>query len=1000
MWHQIAALRLRTPGMPRDVSQRIVDRLMAVAGEWKVIKKRPKQEDWAEKLSEHKWHWMFAMKQAAMIGPTRNDKDLVAFQNVNANKVLPGDGSVVAWNGAWASVTSIRASLMDTLDHLFEAEFPISSSTASSRNVPVKPFQDWCKGMSAKRARIEHKLLVNWRAAATKAISQVPCLGHMYVKVPRLVDCLVHTLFQEAVDRMHSATLDAVRVDQEIGAPFTRPRHSLRLEPTAVQTRQLMVQVVGELHQALTERWTPFTRAYARGDSLISQLSTCLWLLDPGPESVCYTQDAPIPNSDCTWRTDMLSHINTVLGDLARCRPMLFDRSSTAATVGDIVHFDVGTAVRRLRARWRVWDACCRKQLAHVFQTASAQLERIYASATQTLHVSGVGTDPGTWTVLAQTLSRQQQQLDLAHAVASQLATWWAVCYEHQVDVADADSERYWLARAIPRQLACEYAVANEELARARRDFVARVRVTTAHIEGSLEAHGVELADIGREKQAGEAVKVARRVAALRVRVEKLVAERDTVVTVQTAIGMRAEEMDPGHHQHDTWPGVMDLMGKVMRASRLWDTAVAIQDALATYRKTFFTQLPRDALGAQLLSWKETLVSLLLEHPSSVVEDVNARQVVDQVHAQCAAIANMWPILYALSSPHLQMRHWFQITKRIGLAAHDLEMLTLEQVLEQKLDLLTDILLTGSGAHKLSGWDTWEMPLTEAAVREREKRGAKASSVANDMMAMTSLDHLGHNANASSAAGPLPPGQEALVMTIRTNSIHLDAVASGPHLWPSITRTIAGAHGPTTKLVNRHQVTIPFTRIVSIQIRPPDARRYLTRELEWLAWNGSKKLASLTVGGEQEDRLDCVDEEEDEVEAAQPAFLTSLPSALGRPPGALPPSNQSTKQAVKSHPAVPTISTTVNGHSAVRRGIWCTRRGNVFYYVACSTEESVGDPVLEAQLMGQSAIALYLEPTEDEMPLSKVVVSVPRGVTPELFAERLQNACAREIIME
>ena len=166
---------------------------------------------------------------------------------------------------------------------------------------------------------------------------------------------------------------------------------------------------------------------------------------------------------------------------------------------------------------------------------------------------------------------------------------------------------------------------------------------------------------------------------------------------------------------------------------------------------------------------------------------------------------------------------------------------------------------------------------------------------------------------------------------------------------------------------------MPFERIISVQPRPPDARRYLVRELAWLI-NSGGPLA----------RLD----EDDMTREEEPASTSAAQPNTAR-----------ADEAPEKPATIPVVSVAC-GASAVRRGIWKTSRGSVFYFVGCSQEESMGEPVLEAQLMAQSAVAIYLEPAEGELPFSKIVVSVSRGANPQQWCETLQEKLARDILLE
>ncbi|KAI9189965.1 hypothetical protein H9P43_001398 [Blastocladiella emersonii ATCC 22665] len=1020
-WHAVASICSDAPRLPAEFESRFLQRL--ATSPWRG--RRPDDEAWEPSLQAYRWHWSFASKQHLLHGATPDDSTAIDertlwLQNLRKDcplgNMLRPDECVVARPRAWSALAQIRASLVRVIDeyiafpdlHARADHSPVcrratSPSSTSSSTPALLPVERVYERVSAHLTCLDHALKSEWRAGAMRALSVIPCLGHVYTRLLRLADCIVDTEFRRLIEGFHAHLSDFFlnRLDRgDVAAPTAAMSIELVLDeygqlafsPPLDMVNQLFSEMIHSTAGFLSD-WRPFhaskdaeassslpvpsadtvlaaaARGYRRCNVLLDEIQQWLWLLE-----------SPSSAADSISGIATLDRVDQRLASLMAVRERLFSMDSLVPVADSPFAVRVGQVVRQLRGCWRDWHAHVLAELVHVFETGSQQLASVAQSTVADLSSPSIGADPKEWSALAAALASRPAVLADVKSTTAVLQRWWDVCYAHEIELTDDQSRAYWTVVRTHRQLVCEYEVADESLQRARADYVARLAVLTDHISLSLHAHFAELAELAQERHAKAAPNMGRRVGALAARVTRLEQDIATATALQTHLHVGTFDGDPTPKE---WPEIRDLKAAVARRERLWNTAITIQTTLHDWKHMFFMTLPRDAIGPTLCRWREELRQL-----SAIFgADDAAPDVVAAVYAEAAVLGIHWPVLYALSSPYLQMRHWFQVTKRTGLAAHDLELLTLEQVLAAKLDLLVDVLLVGTGPHRLASWDSWDVPLSEQphpASKDLPSSGGSLSST------------------LALAAGPQPPqhltGQDALAIILKANSMHFEANPAGPGLWPAAV-TVGSA---ATANAKRTTATVPLSRITGIQVRPVDAQRYLHRELEWLAWSGSRTLrrfgaeASYYSGGgsgssvmDEDDEVGEIGASEDDlsVRPGSDATFVTAPSAAAIP------------SIVEHHAPLPAVSV-VCGASAVRRGIWHTRLGNVFYYLACSNEESMGEPLLEAQLMAQSAVAIYLSPVDGEAPLAKLVVSVPRGMTPEVFCSRVEAACGRPILIE
>ncbi|KAI9223317.1 hypothetical protein BC828DRAFT_403260 [Blastocladiella britannica] len=1062
-WWQIAAVRTTAPTVfPALLAAQIVSRAKAMPQLWGASKS-PTDADWAYVLQDFQSHWSFAMKQAAMDGPSI--LHIPDFQHgcIVATDYLPTSKTVVAWPGAWALVTQIRATLLDCI----QASLPFPP--AVEHGVPMGHLHAMLMGHASRLL----DALQAWRKAAQSHVATIPCLGSAFTHALRLVDHLVTTILEDAIREFHARLL------AECGAHVTdftfardAPRISIEIvlngdvlefDPPLQRARTLATDLAHVISRGL-ESWSPFSsqrtpntencgsitpagatvttpadvaawsvpdskplldlldRAYASFEHTMTALQPATWLMtfEAAFAAIPVLESDSSGERSIEWCEQALQVSATLLARLDTCKAVLF-ASLHKADAFPCITLRSGTVMRTLRAHWLACHARTVQLLHSAFALESSRLAALVDHAIENLCIAGLPTKSSLWATLKAFSAREEEYAYLARGV--RLARWWEICYSHGVDISDEQSATYWTAMGSERRVRWEWELAQHELQRARAEMLSRIQVANDHINFSVDAHYDELKEIAMISSSATAPATARRVAVLSVRVAKLEAEVAQFTKIQRDIAAGDE---PGDLPFCDWNQVRELTGDVKRYEQLWNLTVAVQDQLAEWRKAFFTSLPREQLGATLQKWRSQIRHLAAEHEG----DSSALRLLGEVFNPIAALAVQWPTLYALSSPHLAMRHWFQITKRIGLAAHDLELLMLEQVLALKLDLLADVLLVGSGPHRLVGWELWDMPMElndglrpTLTMEPQQLRGSR----------MRSFDKSASELKAAVSEPDIPQGQDALFISLRANSLHCEANPSGPPLWSAAPPTVlaglktsaaAQTAANTAAAARRWTVTIPYDRIAQVQARPPDARRYLSREVEWLTWNGARTLGQTTGASQAAISLEKAGKASNNSalqRGAPPAsstFLTvpagggaavpatALASSITAGSSLLLPTTVTHPQPRTSADDLNAASTngpsisTVCGNAAVRRGIWHTRHGNVFYYCAAPLDECASDPALEAQLMAQSCVSIFLTPADGEVPLTKLVLAVPRGWTPESFCESLQNASRRSIVLD
>ncbi|KAJ3359651.1 hypothetical protein GGF32_009101 [Allomyces javanicus] len=606
------------------------------------------------------------------------------------------------------------------------------------------------------------------------------------------------------------------------------------------------------------------------------------------------------------------------------------------------------------------------------------------------------------------------------------------------------NADQYWAARAIPRRMAATVAVSMDLMRAARAADIKRMAVLRDHVANGLRAAARELATVrgqaaaswpappppvatgpGRRRDsravsldgtsldqlasdagdmptirpladastvAANAAAMARRIARIRDRLARVRSVLDNLQTLEHGAMLGEQEADPAVTlAEDPDPARADnlvraharIATKVQRTASAWTLVAGIWAQLAAWRGEKLARIARDTVRPTIDRWRRDVAAMVEMHREAMATDetdppdrfldgyrgrlldvvtgaldesvtappvrpgevepvwteTDAAGVIKRVAAAVLrdvdALAALWPVVYALCSPHLQMKHWFQITKRTGISAHDLELLTLDQVLALQLDLIRDVLpdMIGLGS-------SWYHSATAAA----KPAAATADSATTDAVGLSgSLVTCAFQANSLLLEGPTPPGPPLWTPESTTAQQKLSAAAKSGvvALAPSSNAAVATV---------KRALTVPYARIRGVLLQPPHVPRYLAREAEWTAYD---------------------------VPDAAP-WTQTLAGTL-------------------DDAAAPLLPAIACGPHVVRRGTWHTKVGNVAYFLSCLVDETAGEMGLEVQLMQEGAVGVLVEYDPDTVPFVMVVVTAPRGTTPETFCDKLESVTGKTL---
>ncbi|KAJ3371696.1 hypothetical protein GGF31_002675 [Allomyces arbusculus] len=796
------------------------------------------------------------------------------------------------------------------------------------------------------------------------------------------------------------------------------------------------------------------------GAHLDQTLTPCLWLLDlptdptPNPDL-----DVTIFRANVAQFNTLLTKLATSAAQLAAFDPTLHTRLIHAVTgptlralrqgarrwrralhesmraMGmDLVHHVLATAqamTETLRP-CKVW-----RDLKAVWTGVNARLERMHEEGA----ALAVWWDVATAHCVSLDPDRSSGFDDEDEAEDD--AGSAALCLPSST-LETANADKYWAARAVPRRMAATVAVTMDLMRAARAADIKRMTVLRDHVSNGLRAAARELATVrgqaasswpappapvstvpGRRREsravsldgtsldhlaseagdmptirpladastvATNAAAMARRVARIRDRLARVRSVLDDLQTLEHGAMLGEEEADPASTlAEDPDPARADnlvraharIAVKVQRTAAAWTLVAGIWTQLATWRGEKLARIARDTVRPTIDRWRRDVAGMVEEHREAMATDEtdppdrfldgyrgrlldvvtgaldesvtappvrpgeiepvwtenDAASVIQRVAAAVLrdvdALAALWPVVYALCSPHLQMKHWFQITKRTGISAHDLELLTLDQVLALQLDLIRDVLpdMIGLGS-------SWYHSATAAA----KPAAVTADAAANDGVGLSgSLVTCAFQANSLLLEGPTPPGPPLWTPESTTAQQKVATAPKSGVTAPAPSSSAVAASG-------KRALTIPYARIRGVLPRPPHVPRYLAREAEWTAYD---------------------------VPDAAP-WTQTLAGTL-------------------DDAAAPLLPAIACGPHVVRRGTWHTKVGNVAYFLSCLVDETAGETGLEVQLMQEGAIGVLVEYDPDTVPFVMVVVTAPRGATPETFCDKLESVTGKTL---
>ncbi|KNE56764.1 hypothetical protein AMAG_02540 [Allomyces macrogynus ATCC 38327] len=606
------------------------------------------------------------------------------------------------------------------------------------------------------------------------------------------------------------------------------------------------------------------------------------------------------------------------------------------------------------------------------------------------------------------------------------------------------NADKYWAARAVPRRMAATVAVTMDLMRAARAADIKRMAVLRDHVANGLRAAARELATVrgqaaaswpappspinsgpGRRREsravsldgtsldqlasdagdmptirpladattvAANAAAMTRRITRIRDRLARVRSVLDDLQALEHGAMLGEQDADPAWTlAEEPDPALAEnlvraharIAVKVQRTAAAWTLVAGIWTQLAAWRGEKLARIARDTVRPTIDRWRRDVAAMAETHREAMATDesnppdrfldgyrgrlldvvtgaldesvtappvrpgevepvwteTDAAGVVKRVAAAVLrdvdALATLWPVVYALCSPHLQMKHWFQITKRTGISAHDLELLTLDQVLALQLDLIRDVLpdMIGLGS-------SWYHSATAAA----KPAAATADAAANDVVGLSgSLVTCAFQANSLLLEGPTPPGPPLWTPESTTAQQKVSAAAKSGAAAPAPSSSAVSATG-------KRALTVPYARIRGVLLRPPHVPRYLAREAEWTAYDVPDAAPwTQTLAGTMDD-------------ATAPLF-----------------------------PAI------ACGPHVVRRGTWHTKVGNVAYFLSCLVDETAGETGLEVQLMQEGSVGVLVEYDPDTVPFVMVVVTAPRGTTPETFCDKLESVTGKTL---
>jgi hypothetical protein len=643
-------------------------------------------------------------------------------------------------------------------------------------------------------------------------------------------------------------------------------------------------------------------------------------------------------------------------------------------------------SIRQLRKGTRLWRKSLETMLEERFKSVVSLMTTVENDIVTNLTMP-FSLEKNTWSIIFAVIQNQGNLETRLIQNEEVLYRWYEVAGKHSIQgTLDEEEivEQYWQVLGTRQRLRWEYDIAFDAVRLAGKTGLSRLVIISEYLTSATTDYKADLELIRKESSSESATDVMRRLSTQRERVtkvENMVKEAECIVQdlqkgmllVKNQITKSIEALKlsetSGELPNDIPLRDLDLGSNYETINsnfkqlamdfrefekelefciQMWQLIRTISTTMDMWNHRYFYTLPRDQVGPALKKWYSelTLIKKTLEKSKQNAVGTDCQGSFDpslkmilKAESLVVDFAQEWPILWCLGSQNLQMKHWFQITKKIGITAHDLDILILEQVRELQLDLLLDILNSLPGS-ELNILNEFALVRTQSLdlqlIKDKSSKSVEITPSSRDAKQGVSLEYdpSGYSVDSKSVE---------IRCSIKANSLYLEV--SGPSSVPSL--WVAG----------KRTATIPFTQIHSIEPNPPEIYRYLTREGEWSSAQIEERKETTT-----NDAVLGLEESKSE---------ENLQNSLN--------ADTHLPNLIEGAQAVATLSPlVVFGRNSVRRGIWHTKYGNEFYYLTTGLDENSEDPQLELQLMMKTSVGVCIDHNE-ELPFHKILFTVPKG---------------------
>ncbi|KAJ1500534.1 hypothetical protein HMI54_010731 [Coelomomyces lativittatus] len=332
--------------------------------------------------------------------------------------------------------------------------------------------------------------------------------------------------------------------------------------------------------------------------------------------------------------------------------------------VGPFFRISIGQLKKELKVQIAIWNTHLIQELNTHFERLTVAMQDLESVTLKSLFRCQPKRDPTDWHLLHTLLKNKDQVLNQLEMWTVELQHWWQLCFDYSISMSDESMNVYWHVMGCARRLNHEYTFSTDLLEYAEKEYLTRLDIHDQCVRESVLEYCKELEQLTKVGEAKQIQEMVFRFQSLRGRAERLIQLFDTTTHIRTQLNFEEHQVEEKYREFHT---VFNLYVQV------WSLAQTIKDSLQLWRHTVFTELPVELIDTNLNQWQRDVQHWKSQFPS----DAPILQLFLFLENDLKEFSEPWAVAAALANPHLQMRQWFQITKKTGLTAHDLEMLSL-----------------------------------------------------------------------------------------------------------------------------------------------------------------------------------------------------------------------------------------------------------------------------------------------------------------------------------